>query len=100
MSEIKRWDLAALGSGFIGMKQRDDGAFVRNSDHEAEVARLRAEVEAYRKDAERYRWLHKRAISADFTMTDCVGLTFGLPQGSRVSGDVDKTIDAAMGASA
>ncbi|WP_286075642.1 hypothetical protein [Stenotrophomonas sp. 59] len=45
MSEIKRWDIAALGNGFTGMTQRDDGAFVRNSDHEAEVARLRAEVE-------------------------------------------------------
>lgn len=82
------------------MQEDADGDYVLHSDHEEEVARLRAEAEAYRKDAERYRWLHKRAISADFTMTDCVGLTFGLPQGSRVSGDVDKTIDAAIGASA
>lgn len=44
MNEIKRWDIAALGNGSTGMKQRDDGAFVRNADHEAEVARLRAEL--------------------------------------------------------
>lgn len=43
-NEIKRWDIAALGNGFTGMKHRDDGAFVRTSDHEAEVGRLRAEV--------------------------------------------------------
>jgi hypothetical protein len=48
MNEIKRWDLASLGEGFIGMKQTDDGSFVRHADHEAEVARLRAEVEGLR----------------------------------------------------
>lgn len=58
------------------------------------------EADALRVDAERYRWLSPRILSADFTMTDCVGLTFELPKGSRVSPDADKTIDAAMGASA
>ncbi len=78
MSGIKRWDLASLGSGFIGMKESDDGAFIRNADHAAEIARLRAELEkaaaaalanmslacqkereadALRVDAMRYRWL-------------------------------------------
>lgn len=90
-------------------------------DMQAEIARLRAELQnaakaaldavalscekereadALRVDAERYRWLSPRILSADFTMTDCVGLTFELPKGSRVSPDADKTIDAAMGASA
>ncbi|MDC7800253.1 hypothetical protein PQS91_10380 [Stenotrophomonas geniculata] len=50
MNEIKRWDIAALGNGFTGMKQRDDGAFVRNADHEAEVARLRDEISALKDD--------------------------------------------------
>lgn len=45
MNEIKRWDIAALGNGFTGMKHRDDGAFVRTSDHEAEVVGLRAELQ-------------------------------------------------------
>ena len=51
MSGIKRisWN------GEHGMEELPDGDYVLHSDHEAEVARLRAEVEKNRKDAERYR---------------------------------------------
>lgn len=76
------------------------GVYVLHSDHEAEVARLRAEVEAYRKDADRYRWLrndamtgtrHDPAVLKDGP-TDCCEFMFG--------DELDAAIDAAMGASA
>lgn len=65
-----------------------------------EIDRLRAEVEAYRKDAERYRWLrndamtgtkHDPAVLKDGP-TDCCDFMFG--------DELDAAIDAAMGASA
>lgn len=93
MSGIKRWDWVNQ------MVRGDDGGrFVKYADHEAEVARLRAEVEAYRKDAERYRWLrndamngtkHDPAVLKDGP-TDCCDFMFG--------DELDEAIDAAMGA--
>lgn len=84
--------------------------YVLYSDHEAEVARLRseieenenvinvwrgrtqraeAEVEAYRKDAERYRWL--RDLPPDHPSEEI----------GNMPGDMwDEQIDTAMGASA
>jgi 3-methyladenine DNA glycosylase/8-oxoguanine DNA glycosylase len=53
MSGIKRigWH------GVHGMQNDANGEYVLHSDHEAEVTRLRAEVEKYRKDAQRYGFL-------------------------------------------
>lgn len=65
-----------------------------------EIARLRAEADANRVDAERYRWLRDRLLSANFEPDDCVELSFALPSGSTVSASLDNTIDAAMGADA
>ena len=45
MNEIKRWDFDA---SIDAMDEFDDGEYVLCSDHEAEVARLRAEVQGLR----------------------------------------------------
>lgn len=95
MNEIKRWDLASLGDGFIGMKKTDDGSFVRHADHEAEVARLRAEAEKNRVDAERYRWLR----NADNYPSPIGGFWNCLGETSEPE-EMDEYIDAAMGTSA
>ncbi|WP_447898028.1 hypothetical protein [Stenotrophomonas sepilia] len=44
MSEITRFSW----NGLYGMEELPDGDYVLHSEHEAEVARLRAEVEAYK----------------------------------------------------
>lgn len=101
--EIKRYD-----SG-LGMEERADGQYVLHSDHEAEVARLRAEVEWIRS------WLPamKVLVSAveeefcselteasepdnakvSYPEEDCP-ITFGMIREAR------KAVDYAMGASA
>ena len=117
MNEIKRigWH------GVHGMQEDANGDYVIHSDHEEEVARLRAdlksaykaaldavalsrekerEADALRKDAERYRWLRNDAMSGtrhDPAVlkdgpTDCCDFMFG--------DELDEAIDAAMGASA
>lgn len=43
------------------MEWWDDGDYVLYSDHEAEISRLHAEIDAYRKDAERYRRFRDQA---------------------------------------
>lgn len=52
MNEIKRYDYASGMNGFgefhIWMEQDAEGGYVKFEDHEAEVARLRAEVEKER----------------------------------------------------
>lgn len=68
------------------------GELVLHSDHEAEVARLRAEVEAYRKDAERYRWLR----NADNYPNQIGGFWNCLGETSEPE-EMDEAIDAAMG---
>ncbi len=59
-----------------------------------EIARLRAEADALRKDAERYRWLRDQHASE--------GRSFHVrePNSEVVSRNLDFAIDAAMGADA
>lgn len=96
MSEIKRigWH------GIHGMQRDASGEYVLHPDHEAEVARLRAEVEAYRKDAER--WQHARKL---LTVDDIFERQTTLEVWNNIVSEVeceraDKAIDLAMGASA
>ncbi|QDY48756.1 hypothetical protein [Stenotrophomonas maltophilia] len=106
MSEIKRFDWCRED-----MQWDIHGSYVLHSDHEAEVARLRAEVEAvrsayatdmaemdaalekYRKDAERYRWLRARSWRVN-------GAYFFTGPAFNHETNLDAAIDAAMGASA
>jgi hypothetical protein len=76
---------------------------LRNQGNEAECAadeivRLRAEMDALRRDAERYRWLSVRLLAADFDYNGegVEALVFELPGNTAVSADCDATIDAAM----
>lgn len=68
-------------------------------DMQAEIARLRAEVEAVRVDAERYRWLQKQTpyrfgkIQAACVIDAVDTLYFK-------ADEFDSQVDAAMGASA
>lgn len=60
MSEIKRFNHGVCeypGGIFSEMNHEADGDYVLHSDHEAEVARLRAEADKYRKDARRWRFV-------------------------------------------
>lgn len=59
---------------------------------EAAIARLRAEVEKYRKDAERYRWLRDAPWFDNYEIRSVISY--------QQNAVWDETIDAAMGASA
>lgn len=106
------------------MEWWDDGDYVLYSDHEEEIAHLRAELQnaakaaldatalacekereadALRVDAERYRWLRNEAYKVD-EMTPAVILAeAGFPvDDSRTDGfvfedELDEGVDAAMG---
>lgn len=100
-SEIKRWDYDYLAGG---PTEDAEGSYVLHSDHEAEVASLRAELQnaakaaldavalscekereadALRVKASRYEWIRRNAVL------------------DGANGDqLDSEIDAAMGASA
>lgn len=78
MSGIKRYDHVSYG-----MVSDPNGEYIFHSDHDAEVARLRAEVEGLRVKASRYDWIRRNAVL------------------DGANGDqLDSEIDAAMGASA
>ncbi|WWA79525.1 hypothetical protein Kintu_gp33c [Xanthomonas phage Kintu] len=104
MNEIKRYDWVE-----DGMSLHSEGDFVLHSDHEAEIARLRAEVEAYRKDAERYRWLRNPDRDVSLVLDKVTGY-IEYHEGTQTGGystyeyrageELDTAIDAAMGASA
>lgn len=79
------------------------------SVHEAEVARLRAEVEKNRVDAERYRWLRNPDQDVSLVLDKVTGYVEyheGTQTGGyntyefRAGDELDKAIDAAIGASA
>lgn len=109
MSEIKRigWH------GIHGMQRDVSGEYVLHSDHEAEVGRLRAELQnaakaaldavalscekereadALRVDAERYRWLRDTPWFDNYEIRSVIA--------HQQNALWDETIDAAMGASA
>lgn len=59
-----------------------------------------AEILYLRRDAARYRWLKDRVFGADFSYGDgdesFCALVFKIPDDMQVSGDLDRTLDAAM----
>ncbi len=79
-----------------GMERNEDGDYVLHSDHEAEIASLRAEAERNRTDAERYRWLRDRAPD-EWPVLRWIGSNSQLLIDDC---NMDSEIDAAMGASA
>lgn len=64
-----------------------------------EITRLRAEAEALRKDAERYRWLRDRLFGADWDWNNegVPVVLFRWPDGASIGADLDAAIDAAKG---
>ncbi|WP_426355629.1 hypothetical protein ACN9MD_09550 [Stenotrophomonas maltophilia] len=96
MSEIKpvAWLVGNDSVGPYALRHTDpkgwkySAGLMKISDHEAEIARLRAEVEAYRKDAERWRFFQ----TAGYNVT--LRMHYTRPD------EREKAIDAAMGASA
>lgn len=104
MNEIKRWDIDCMSAQ---MDEFSDGGYVSLDDHEAEVARLRAELQnatkaaldatalacekereadALRKDAERYRWVRSPFAT---NIESLIGM--------HCDGELDYQIDKAMG---
>ncbi|MCX2894836.1 hypothetical protein ORG27_14750 [Stenotrophomonas lactitubi] len=81
-----------------GCEIADEGPYVLHSDHEAEIARLRVEVEKYRVDAERYRWLRDKANEANKSAPMVASNPLD-PDVSRLihADELDAEIDAAMG---
>lgn len=68
------------------------------------IAALRAEKaedEAMKLDAQRYRWLQPRFFAADFAYSDppVCAIVFRWPESAKISANLDREIDAAMGAS-
>ncbi len=120
MSHIKRWSQCPSDEQ---IHESEDGDYVLHSDHEAEVARLRAEISElkddpsyetacktirtllaevgkYRKDAER--WQHARKL---LTIDDIAERQEILEAWNNLVSEVeceraDEAIDAAMGARA
>lgn len=117
MSGIQRWECRvatnANGRPYVDDIEYAAGRYVLHSDHEAEIARLRAEVEhlngelaladsmiaklrteadSLRKDAERYRWLRDTPWFDNYEIRSVIA--------HQQNALWDKTIDAAMGASA
>lgn len=84
MSEIKRADFTPYG-----MVEKEEGHYVYFADHEAEIARLRAEVEKNRVDAERYRWLRDTPWMHNYDLRGVIQ--------NQMNGLWDERIDAAMG---
>lgn len=99
MKEVQRWECRvatnANGRPYVDDIEFAAGRYVLYSDHKAEIVRLRAEVEKYRKDAERYRWLR----NADNYPNQIGGFWNCLGETSEPE-EMDEAIDAAMGASA
>lgn len=55
--ELRRYTPISQGYHIPAMNSCDQGRWVRHSDHLAALSAVTAEVEALRRDAERYRWL-------------------------------------------
>lgn len=108
MSGIKRWDIDCMSAQ---MDEFSDGGYVSLDDHEAEVARLRAELQnaakaaldatalacekereadALRVNAERYRWLRARSWRGN-------GAYYFTGPSFKHETNLDAAIDAPMG---
>ena len=81
----------------LGQKQKKNHKLATYAEESNEL--LRAEREALRKDAARYRWL-KPQLEMDWDLGNPVylslGLTVEVPTHVEVSFDLDATIDAAL----
>lgn len=100
MSEIKRYDVEPLNPVGQSIDESADGLWVYFDDHAAEIARLRAEADALRVDAER--WRYARSILTIAAIEDCQAEYGGCANKAEewVSARADEAIDAAMGADA
>lgn len=76
---------AQTGPGLIGVPLGGEGAMWMAGEPAREIARLKAELEALRKDAERYRWLQKTTAGAGFQW-----------KATGPDDSLDKAIDRAM----
>lgn len=91
---IKRYEMQRISESTTDMVELLDGDealdcdYVRYADHAAEIARLRAEADALRVDAERYRFLRSGGC----------GATLRFHNSNPASRDA--VIDEAMGADA
>ncbi len=97
MSGVDRWYFDVETDDY---EMDDDGDYVLYSDHAAEIARLRAEADALRVDA--MRWRHARKLlRADEIQAgaDSLARSGGLFN-EAVNVAADNAIDAAMGADA
>lgn len=89
----------------IGMRNMTDGTFYEIdpavAEKDAEIARLRAEVEAYRQNAERYLWLRDKANNSHRSAPMVAANPLDREYTTLIHSDeLDSAIDAAMGASA
>lgn len=73
-----------------------NGDLVKFVDHAAEIARLRAEADSLRKDAERYRWLRDQAAWTD-AKNPCPYSEQEDGQLRCITAGLDDAVDASMG---
>lgn len=66
-----------------------------------EIDELRRQLAEAELDARRYRWLRPRFFAADFAYSDppVCAIVFRWPESAKISANLDREIDAAMGAS-
>lgn len=72
--------------------------FLKGLESGTRAALASPEVQALRKDADRYRWLKEKMLGIDFDWQEAgiTALSFEMPAGCAYGGDCDQNIDAAM----
>lgn len=88
MTKIQRYIPTSSHGGMIPVESTSDSTYIAYPDHAAEIARLRAEADALRVDAERYRFIRSGGC----------GATLRFHNSSPANRD--EVIDEAMGADA
>ena len=85
------------------LSQENEALLKANLDCFDNFNTLKADYDALKADAERYKWLKQRLLCADFSYGEPSegrnALVFEIPTDMRVSTDLDSSIDAMKGKS-
>lgn len=85
-------------AAFGGERERPTDWEQRAKNAEAELASLRAELEAVRPNADKFLWLDKRYCGADFAYGESKRfvILFSWPESAQISSNLTTSIEAAQ----